>query len=223
MLMTSVQSAVHVGPLVPLCLLIAVGCGSSTGKPESPVTISGELGSVNGPPLPNRSAADPVGYDTPFLVQGIRTPPTVAAHDAELADDARVIGVSVGEHHRAYAVSALSTMGSHVVNDLLDESPISVTYCDQTDCARVLTSAERGAPVDLSVGGWVGGQMALQYQNAQYPQSSSRLPLADFPFTVTTWKVWRDQHPGTDLFIGSVPQAGRADEAENAPSVRTQP
>jgi hypothetical protein len=154
-------------------------------------------------------------------MEGVRTPPGVSAGAANLADDARVIGISVNERHRAYSIPALSAMTSHVVNDLVDDVPVSVTYCNQSDCARVLTSDVRGQPVDLWLGGWIGGQMSLRYHDLYYPQTSRRLPLLDYPFTQTSWKEWRELHPDTDVYTGETSAAegsGLPDAATPAPT-----
>ncbi len=195
-------------PLAAVSMLTA-GCVSSSDEPEVPEDAR-QAQVVDGPPPPVPTADDPVGYDTPFVMEGVRTPPTVAADAARLADDARVVGVSVGERHRAYSIEVLSAMTSHVVNDLVDEVPVSVTYCNQSDCARVLTSEEHGTPVDLWLGGWMGGQMSLRYHDLHYPQTSERLPLLDYPFTLTSWREWRELHPDTDVFTGETPPAENA-------------
>lgn len=116
-----------------------------------------------------------------------------------------VIGITVGGVSRAYAIVALSDVATHVVNDLIDGTPVSVTYCDQTECARVFTVHEKGAPIDLSVGGWKEDAMSLQFNNQQYVQTASNIPLLDHPFELTTWKEWSASHPDTDVYTGRPP------------------
>src|SRR5262245_60665997 len=69
------------------------------------------------PPPPPPPARRPLS--TPFILPGLRQPPTVPAATADVPDDAEVLGVSAGGRHRAYLVTALSRLRSHVVNDLL--------------------------------------------------------------------------------------------------------
>ena len=153
--------------------------------------------------LPKTSLPAPgSAYDTPFITPGIRQPSTVPVAEATLADDARVIGVTAGGRHRAYSVQVMSGMTSHVVNDLVDDVPVSVSYCDQTDCTRVFAGRPGSSPLELSTGGWVRGEMALRYGDQQYSQTATDIPLQDHPFVVTTWKEWREQHPDTDVFVG---------------------
>lgn len=145
---------------------------------------------------------------TPFIVPGIRTPKTVAAATAELSDEEPVIGVSHAGRHRAYRIAALSTMSAHVVNDLIEQSPVTVTYCDRTDCCRVLTGDSPGEPLEVETGGFHHGLM-LKYGNRFFSQSASEfvdpaggtIPLSDFPFVRTTWGKWRESHPDTDVFV----------------------
>src|SRR5215472_8987706 len=57
-----------------------------------------------------------------------------------------VIGVSIGNQHRAYALQAVFQQDSHVINDWLGAAPVSVTYCDLCDCVRVFTAPDRDRP-----------------------------------------------------------------------------
>jgi hypothetical protein len=148
---------------------------------------------------------------TPFIMPGLRQPPTHPAKDAPVADDAEVIGVSSGGRHRAYLVSAMSRMNSHVVNDLLGGAPVTVTYCDRTRCARAFTAEAHPDPLDFSVGGFLDEQMLLRVDGTFFYQGTGRrtagredevLPFAAHPFERTSWKVWKEAHPDTDIYIG---------------------
>src|SRR5262249_40673622 len=72
-----------------------------------------------------------------FNAPGIDRPPIVAAGDAGLNDNEEVIGVDVRGKARAYRLSALLDRQHHVVNDLIDGVPVTVTYCDLSNCLRV--------------------------------------------------------------------------------------
>ncbi len=195
---------------------IAAGCGPVSGSRAVSVTESGSLAPSDGSLLPTTEGSVGLPYDTPFIVEGIKQPATVAVADVDLSDDAQVIGVSVGERQRAYAIAALSGMSTHVVNDLIGDVPVSVTHCDQTACTRVFTSDQLGTPIDLWLGGWQEGELAVRYRDRHYAQSSRNVPLPDMPFTVTTWKEWREQHPDTDVFVGDVRTAGENDSHRRA-------
>jgi hypothetical protein len=134
-----------------------------------------------------------------------------------LRDNAEVIGVSAAGRHRAYVLQALLRPDSHVVNDLLDNVPFTVTYCDLSDCVRVFTAPQRGRPLDIAVGGSDAQQakkMLLRIGSTRYWQDTG-LPLKDnasapFPyvkthFERTTWGKWRKAHPDTDVYVGKEP------------------
>ncbi len=150
---------------------------------------------------------------TPFFAPGIRTPPAVPAVRAGLADDEEIIGVSAGGKHRAYRVRAMEGPTRHVVNDLLGEVPVTVTYCDRNGYARVLTGPERGSALNVSLGGWLNNQLLLRADSTTYfSQNAGRdgagtdaPPYPDHAFTRTTWKEWRDAHPDTDAYVEAPP------------------
>jgi hypothetical protein len=144
-------------------------------------------------------------------------PRAVPAAEVRLRDDAEVIGVVAGGRSRAYVVETLAPVSRHVVNDLVGGVPVTVTYCDQTDCVRVFTAPGRGRPLDMVVAGWVArvdhGTMALLIGTTLYCQDTCR-PVAAIPgeipypqadFVRITWRRWRDQHPDTDVYFGELP------------------
>ena len=164
------------------------------------------------------SAGDPVAPDDPDLV--LIDPPVVEAATARPArmarvrPDARVIGVTVGGRHRAYVVAALSAVRRHVVNDLIGGVPLTVAYCDRTDCATAYTAADRANRLDLAVGGWAetdaDAGMLVRAGQYRYRQTSGRsidpdapaFPFAGVVVEKTTWAEWRAAHPDTDVSEG---------------------
>src|SRR5262245_25320643 len=75
------------------------------------------------PPHVGPSSPGPVS--TPFLWRGVSRPATVPAAQANVPDEAEILGVSAGGKHRAYEVSVMKAMIRHVVNDLLGGVPIT--------------------------------------------------------------------------------------------------
>lgn len=140
--------------------------------------------------------------DTPFMVPGIRQPAVVSAEAAALDDDAIVIGTQVGNRCRAYALAPLSSMAGHVVNDLIEGAPVTVTYCDETDCARVFSDPGGTTPLAMGTGGRVKGELNVTVDGKFYPQRSKQIPFNDHPFERVTWKAWREAHPDTDVYVG---------------------
>jgi hypothetical protein len=165
--------------------------------------------------LPNRAIRN-----TPFITPGIRQPDTVPAVDAKLDEHAQVIGISAGDKHRAYVIRAFDQPMWHVVNDLLDDIPVSVTYCDRCDMARAFTSPRRGSSLELMLGGWLNDRMLLRLGDAFFPQDGDEASLGrglettdqrdvhatpvltEYPHERTTWKAWKTDHPDTDVYTG---------------------
>lgn len=147
---------------------------------------------------------------TPGIAPPVRVPPVKAAADANLPDDAQVAGVVVNGKPRAYTLKALSPMDRHVVNDLIGDVPVSVTYCDIHKCLRVFTADRRGRPLLLMQMGRYTDGLLLGYEEKMYAQSTGKnpggdipdLPLAKLDHELTTWKAWRAKHPTTEVYTG---------------------
>jgi len=148
---------------------------------------------------------------------GVREPNTISATDARIPADKMVIGVSVGNTHRAYLIDAFrmprefhiktataaetQELGRHIVNDLINGVPISVTHCDDSSCSRVF-AGDGNESLDLAVGGWRDGQMDLLLSRECFLQNATDTPLEDYPFEIATWGRWKSDHPETDIYIG---------------------
>jgi hypothetical protein len=192
------------------------------------VSLAGCIGEPQAPRPTERVDLDlrPEMDDLPAFeveVPGISTPETVQAGEIPVADHALVIGVRVGTAERAYLIQAMevdlsiplnpttgspvtagwdaSDLSRHVINDVLEDTPVTVTYCDRTRCARVLTEPGQTGPLEVGVGGWNDG-MRLLIDGDRMDQQSEDVPLEDVPFEVTTWKQWRERHPDTDIYVG---------------------
>ena len=147
----------------------------------------------------------------------IENPCVLPAASVRLQDDVPVIGVSIGGRHRAYVLEAFAPLDQHVVNDHFGGAPVSVTYCDRTDCVRVFTAPGQERTLDLAVGGWVGryeeGTLVLGVGSNHYRQTTGEaieetappFPYRDVDFVRTTWKHWHDAHPDSDVYIGEPP------------------
>lgn len=180
-----------------LLLLLSAGCGR-TAPQATPNTA---------PPLVDKFIS--------VHVPGISQPDIYQANQVELPGETMVVGVVVNEQARAYMVDAMdvsqggkiilgedeSALARHVVNDLVDGIPISVTYCETTDCSTVFTDAG-SQPLELCVGGWSGDSMLLRYQNSTFAQDQSAPPLPRFPHQVMAWDEWRNTYPQTQIYLG---------------------
>ena len=144
---------------------------------------------------------DPARRSTPFIWPGMKNPKFVAAAEADLLDHMQIIGITVGDSARAYAVNDLSGMTTHVVNDVLEDSAVSVTYCNRTDIARVFANSESKTSMDLGVGGWQGNQMLITLDGKFFLQVANDIPLKEYSSTRTTWGEWKTLHPETTLCV----------------------
>ena len=122
-----------------------------------------------------------------------------------------VIGVSIGNQHRAYALQAVFQQDSHVINDWLGAAPVSVTYCDLCDCVRVFTAPDRDRPLDISNAGGAGRRMWLRVGEHRYWQDSGLpvdsdvpmpFPYAEIEHMRTTLPQWLNLHPDSDVVLG---------------------
>jgi len=165
---------------------------------------------------PDPGDAQPAKHLWKFEMPGLQEPRTLPATAAKIADGDQVIGVLVHGKPRAYWLKALKYPPWHIVNDVIVGVPVSVTYCDRTDCTRVYTSVPSSTPLDVNLGGLYGREMVVKVGGVLYLQETGKpfelgagvpsLPYADHPWERTTWKEWRLRHPETDVFIG---QGGR--------------
>jgi hypothetical protein len=150
------------------------------------------------------------GYQfSPSGNAGIIRPRTVAASTAGLPEDEMVIGVKIHGKARAYRRAALAPILDHVVNDVVDAVPVSVTYCNQTECTRVFTD-DGTEPLELMTGAYRDG-LLLKVHGRLYRQDTGAavdhvddkpLPYQTLPFEETTWGHWRAENPDTDVYLG---------------------
>lgn len=150
-----------------------------------------------------------------ILIPGIRQPAVREAGKGRLSDSEEVIGIEVRGQARAYRLAAMKGREQHVVNDLVGDVPVSVTYCDLTDCVRAFTDRQASAPLDIWQGGLKGNHMVLTIQGVSYIQDTGEtlnsgpvekpIPYESMRATRTTWKAWKTAHPGTELYDGADP------------------
>jgi hypothetical protein len=84
---------------------------------------------------------------------------------------------------------------------VIDQCPISVTYCDIEDCVRVFTKEDGVDAVDLMVGGRDEDGMVVLLDGTLYAQMSSDVPLQDYPYALTTWGGWLRDHPESKVYV----------------------
>jgi len=139
-----------------------------------------------------------------LMLPGINKPKIRSIAEVEIDDQAEIIGIAVGDRYRAYLIKSLSYMNSHIINDLIDDVPVSVTYCDRSNRIKVFSFYTRGKIIDLSLAGVYNNELILQLDDEMYEQRAEKIPLQKYSFERTTWKQWKDAHPDTDIYIGEI-------------------
>lgn len=162
-----------------------------------------------------RSAAVQVGE---VYAVGVREPNAIPATDAKISDDRLVIGVSVGNRHRAYLLRSFAMpeefdietataaeaqeLKRHIVNDLIDGVPITVSHCDDNFFTRVFVG-DGDESLRLAVCGRRDGEMDLDLDGERFLQNATDAPLKTHPFRIIEWGRWRTEHPETDIYVGT--------------------
>ncbi len=136
------------------------------------------------------------------------------AAEAKLGPAADVIGVVIGAKSRCFLVRAMEApelddyaqTASHIVNEVVGDTALSVTYCDVLKCTRVLTGNDgKPSPLPLSVGGWSWDKgLLLMYEGERFEQESRDLPLRDVEFERLTLGEWLKKHPDTLIYDGTL-------------------
>ncbi len=122
--------------------------------------------------------------------------------DARLPTKARVIGVRIENHPKAYAVDALRK--ARVVNDTFADTPL-VLFSDGADSATVYRRDLNGRTLTfVSVGGAVTDQETGSHWDPVAGRAISGplegAALTPLPATNSFWFGWFDFFPGTALF-----------------------
>lgn len=146
-------------------------------------------------------------FNSPYIVAGSMKPQVVPGFEAKIDDAEEVIGVEVREHHRAYWVKAFKKP-PFVVNDVVDRSPVTVTYCSHTRYSQAFTGPRTNEPMEIWLGGWIDGSMILKLDQDFFMQSTgenlngraaNKQVVPILPHQRVTWKTWRESHPDTDI------------------------
>jgi Protein of unknown function (DUF3179) len=133
---------------------------------------------------------------------GVEQPQLQEWESVKLSNTTSVVGVEVDGEFCAFVLDSMSDPEHHIVNMMLNKQAISVTYCNLSDCARVLTNDD-SKPIPLHVGGLdVDRKMVFLLGSERYGQSSEGLPLRDHEFVRCTLGEWAKLHPSTKVYAG---------------------
>jgi len=167
-----------------------------------------------------------------FHSEGVTTPATLPAPEAQLADDEPVVGVEAAGAYRAYRLRSMAALTRHVINDLVGGKAVTVTFCDLNDCVRAFGGGESKTPLDVTVAGLADGSMLIgvgdhiyfqntsEIANPETDKAAPRFPYPSIPATRTTWGEWKSLHPTTDVYIHpSAPASGETAEPKSPATV----
>lgn len=213
---TSRRAVVAAGGLGLLGSL--AGClGGDSGPPSRPDTASPTVGSTGGPPT--SATRLPVSREFSVLRDAVRSggppkdgipaidaPKFVAAEKAPdwLRDAQVVFGVARGDDVKAYPQQIL--VWHEICNDVIDDMPVSVTYCPLTGTAM---GFERGATT-FGVSGKLLNSNLVMYDretDSRWPQMLATAiegpfegeSLREFRLVWTTWGAWKAAYPETTV------------------------
>ncbi len=123
-----------------------------------------------------------------------------------LDDDERVVGVVINGIARAYPLSILNW--HEIVNDVIDETPVAITWCPLTKSAVVFDRNVNGQTLEFGVSGLLYNSNVVMYDR-NYDGLWSQMKmggltgkgataeLKNLPSQVTTWKQWRQEYPNS--------------------------
>lgn len=141
-------------------------------------------------------------------IPSIDKPVFVAAKDARLRDDDRVLGVAIAGVARAYPVRILNW--HEVVNDRFGARAVVVTYCPLCGTGMAFDAQVGGRAASFGVSGLLYNSDVLLYDRetlslwSQIMQTAVTGPrkgtrLTSVATTHTSWADWRSRHPGTQV------------------------
>jgi hypothetical protein len=156
--------------------------------------------------------------DFPTVAMGPRQPPiteidTVPVFAAgAVADQELVIGVTINQESRAYPLNMINGPTREVLNDVVGEIPIVVTWCPICHHAAVFRREVDGRVLRFGVSGRLWNDNMVLYdaetntlwsqllgRGMSGPQRGRRLePIASI---LTDWKSWRDRQPSGTVAV----------------------
>jgi hypothetical protein len=85
--------------------------------------------------------------------------------------------------------------GEHIVSELFDGQPLAVTYCNESECVRIFKGPVGGDKLDIVQQGLENGGLAIFVDGVKFIQESPDIPYDDYEFQLTSWEIWKTEHP----------------------------
>lgn len=135
-------------------------------------------------------------------IPSVDDPQFVGPEGTDLSDGSPVFGLAFGDDIRAYPQSIL--VWHEIVNDVVADVPVSVTYCPLTGTAMGFFRGE----TEFGVSGRLVNNNLVMYDRAtdsRWQQVAATsidgthegASLREFRVVWTTWGAWRERHPET--------------------------
>jgi hypothetical protein len=174
------------------------------------------------------------GGPPPDGIPPVDEPRFLPAEDVPwLADDEPVVSLSIGDEHRAYPVQVM--VWHEIVNDTVDGTPVSITYCPLCNSAlafdrrlddRLMTFGTSGKLYlsDLVMYDRQTESLWSQIEGRAIAGVQTGAQLERIPVQTVTWAQWREAHPdgwvlsrdtGADRDYGRNPYVGYDEEGSD--------
>lgn len=175
--------------------------GASAGEMRAPVTGGNlDLSNLTIPEDEIHSGGPPKDG-----IPAILDPKFVGVGDVDyLEDKAMIIGFEEEGDARAYPLAIL--VFHEIVNDVVGERPVAITYCPLCGTSMVFDREVDGETLSFGVSGLLYNSDVLMYDHqtdglwsqlkmeaVSGPHAGKELEWA--PSDVMTWKAWRDENP----------------------------
>lgn len=130
------------------------------------------------------------------------------SHAGYIDDEELVIGLPAGNQPRAYPHAILNW--HEIVNDRMNDRPVSLTYCPLTGSGIAFPGSVRGRETTFGVSGLLYSSNLIAYDRATDSYWSqmrllcvggaSRGTMADvLPAIETSWKTWKQMFPESEV------------------------
>jgi hypothetical protein len=144
-------------------------------------------------------------------IPALSSPKLITAREASfLAPADRVIGYVHGQEARAYPLKILNY--HEIVNDLVGDVPVAITYCPLCDSVAIFDRRTQLGEREFGVSGLLYNSNVLMYDRSKLTESlwsqlkaegvsgpAAQSYLKVLPAELTTWQDWRTRNPDTKV------------------------
>jgi hypothetical protein len=177
---------------------------SPGGSAPSSSTAAREAGSgEKAASVPTENAAEEKPA-APKVTPGISNPALFSADDVTLPEETLIVGIIVDGKARAYVCEAMMPVASCVVNDVIEKTPVTVTFHGPTKGVRVLAGESSGPALSVGVQSSTDEALTISIDGIAHAQSDEAIALKSVDHVQTEWIAWKTEHPETMVFLGTL-------------------